>query len=320
MLEFFLFIVGFILLIKGGNLLVEGSIVLAKKWKVSDLTIGLTIVSFGTSLPELVINVFSNTDSCTDIAIGNVLGSNIANMFLILGSTAIIFPLTIRKKSIQTEIPFSILATVLLAFIANNCIGLSTGGIHFITRKEGLFLLGIFSVFMFYVAKMARENILIDPVEKTEETSYQKAHLKIAGGMISLFIGGQLVVTQAIILAKMAGVSTGIMGLTVIALGTSLPEFVTSFIAARKQNSDLVIGNIIGSNIFNITWILGITTLVAPIPFNVHSNIDIIVVLLAHILFLLFTVLQKGKIFNRLSGFLFILFYALYYVILYYRI
>lgn len=320
MLQSFLFIVGFVLLIKGGNLLVEGSIVLAKKWKVSDLTIGLTIVSFGTSLPELVVNVFSNSDHCSDIAVGNVIGSNIANMFLILGSAAIIFPLSVRKKTLQAEVPLSIMATIILAILANNSIGLSESGIYFVTRREGLFLLGFFALFMFYVARMAKENILIDPVEKIEETSYQKAHLKIAGGMLGLFIGGQMVIAQAVEIAKMAGVSTSVMGLTVIALGTSLPEFVTSYIAARKQNSDLVIGNIIGSNIFNLTWILGITALVAPIPFNLHANIDLFIMLLANLLFLLFTIIQKGRIFNRLSGIIFILFYLLYYVILYYRI
>lgn len=255
--------VGFIGVIQGADWLVDGASSLARRFGLSSLFIGLTIVAFGTSAPELIVNITSAIKGTTDLALGNILGSNIANIFLILGVAAIAAPLLVDKKTVFSDIPFSFFTAILLFILA--LVGDSFGRIH------GIVLLGGFIVFLLLTLKNRKA-----PAHETviHEHSLVLTYALIIGGLIALIIGGQLIVSNAITLATLAGISQTIIGLTIVAIGTSLPELATSVVAARRGNAGIAIGNIIGSNIFNVLFILGITAVMHPIAIPAGAYVD----------------------------------------------
>lgn len=272
LLSFVLIIAGFGLLIKGADWMVSGASALAKKFNVSDLVIGLTIVSFGTSAPELVVNSIASLQQHSDIVFGNVLGSNVVNLFLILGISGLIFPITVQSNTVWKEIPISILTLLILYVLSNNFLVQHE---NIISRIEGLILLLCFAGFIFYVytqMKIERQQAEGSPLK-------HMSNIKIWGlilvGLAGLIIGGKLVVENAVKVATTIGVSEKIIGLTIVAIGTSLPELVTSVVAALRKNSDIAFGNIIGSNIFNILLILSVSALIHPVNFNTSFNTEL---------------------------------------------
>ena len=282
-------VLGFILLIKGADWLVSGASSLAKKHNISDLAIGLTIVAFGTSAPELVVNSIASFQDHSDIVFGNVIGSNNFNLFFILGIVGLILPITVQSSTVWKEIPISLFAVVIV-FILSNSFFLQENNI--LSRIDGAVLLILFLLFLFYVYKQM----------KTEKTELEIATLEISNwkiwglitiGLAGLIFGGKLVVNNAIEIATNLGVSEKIIGLTIIAAGTSLPELVTSVVAALKKNSDIAIGNIIGSNIFNLLLILSVSSFIKPITYNLAFNTD--VYMLAGGTLFLFAAMFTGK-------------------------
>jgi len=309
-IEYILFILGFIALIYSAKWLVEGSSSLAKNFNIPDLIIGLTVVAFGTSAPELIINVIAGVTGKPDLAIGNIIGSNIANIMLILGTTAIIMQIPVQKSTILSEIPFSLAAALLFGFLANTHL-LEDKGILGLSQIDGLILIFFFFLFLLYIIYMAKQNQDIDS-EEIGDLPNGKALIYSLIGISGLFLGGNLVVDNASIIAKAWGFSETFIGLTVVGIGTSLPELVTSAIAALKRNADIAVGNVVGSNIFNILWVLGVTSTISPLPFSVLSNIDILVIIFSSTLLILFMIIGRKYTIDRWQGFVFVIFYILY--------
>jgi len=303
---------GFASLIFGANWLVDGASSLAKKYKISDLAIGLTIVAFGTSAPELVVNIIGSMNGYSDIVLGNVVGSNNFNLFIILGISGLILPISVQSSTSWKEIPISLLVAIILLFFLNDFIFSEPS---YLGRLDSLIMLVIFLMFLYYVFRQMKNdsNIKSDFV--------QKSPLKIWGliliGLSGLIIGGQLVVANSVKIANSLGVSEKIIGLTIVAAGTSLPELVTSIVAATKRNSDIAIGNVIGSNIFNILFILSISGLIMPIEYNPKFNLDLYI-LIGGTIFLLTSMLtgQRKRLDRWEAGVLlgFYLFYTIYLV------
>lgn len=265
-----LLIAGLLLLIKGADWLVEGASAVAKKKKVSDLAIGLTIVAFGTSAPELVVTLMASVQDQQDIVFGNIIGSNNFNLFFILGVAGLITPLVVQSSTISKEIPISLIAALLLFILANSFLSDDT----IVSRWDALVLIVLFAGFLYYVYwQLKREP------EKTEVKETGMGALKIwifiIVGLGGLVIGGRLVVNSAVEMATAWGVSEQLIGLTIVAVGTSLPELATTVVAAVKRKTDIAVGNIIGSNIFNIFFILGASALVRPIPYDPVFNTDL---------------------------------------------
>lgn len=320
MLDYLLFIVGFVFLVKGADLLVDGSSSIAKKFKVSDFIVGLTIVSLGTSMPELVVNIMASLSGSSEIAIGNVIGSNIANILLILGISAIICPLPIQKNTVLSEIPFSLTATVLVGFLANAALfNRDSTETHFsLSRLDGAILLGFFALFMAYIFNLSKESRtngdaeISQGDEEIKEIPTGKSILWISIGITGLFIGGKWVVDGAMVFAKELGFSETFVGLTIVAVGTSLPELVTSAVAATKKKTDLAVGNVIGSNIFNLLWILGISASIRPMPFNEITNDDILILIGSSSLIIFFLATGKKNTIDRWEGVIFLICYLVY--------
>lgn len=319
MAVYLLFVVGFFFLIKGADWLVDGSAAIAKNYNVSNLVVGLTIVSMGTSMPELIVNVLASSKDASQIAIGNILGSNIANILLILGVAAFIYPIKIKESTVFSEIPYSIIALLLVAFVANsNLFGSHNNSIN---QIDGIILMAFFGLFVAYIIRLAK-NGSADMIEDIpdEKITAGKSFLMVLLGMIGLFFGGQWVVNGAIAAAEHFGLSEAFIGLTVVAIGTSLPELVTSAVAAYRKNTDIAMANIIGSNIFNLLWVLGISAIIKHMSFDSSLNADILILLGASCL-ILFS-LVTGKVKNQIgkpTGTLFLLLYLTYVVFLIYR-
>lgn len=273
--QLLLLALGLFLLVKGADWLVDGASVLAKKFNVSDLAIGLTIVAFGTSAPELVVNVVAASGNLPDLVFGNVIGSNNFNLFAILGIAGLITPLAVQSSTVWKEIPFSFLAAITILFLANNYFLSSQ---PFVSRYDGIVLLVLFAGFLYYVATQLKNEPKVEEVP-LKDYSTLKIWMLILGGLGFLVGGGKLVVDNAVAMAQSLGVSEKIIGLTIVAAGTSLPELATSVVAALKKNADIAIGNIIGSNIFNIFFILGASVMIRPMPFNDAFNTDIYLLL-----------------------------------------
>jgi cation:H+ antiporter len=315
-LTIILFVVGFVILIKGADLLVDGATSIGKKMNISSLVIGLTIVSFGTSLPELLVNIVASVNDSPEIGVGNILGSNIANILLILGAAAVICPLPINKNTYFIEVPFSLTATLLVGFLANAAIfniETSDGNLEFLSRFEGGILIFFFVLFLgyIYIASKDKQTDLLDEVEFKEMTSFKSAML-ILIGCVGLYFGGQWVVDGAIVMAEEFGMSQRFIGLTVIAIGTSLPELVTSVVAAYKKQTDIAVGNVIGSNIFNLLWVLGVSALIKPIPYDTVSNMDIFMIIASSTALILAVVVGKRPIISRWEGAMFLIAYFWY--------
>ncbi|MBE2246357.1 MAG: calcium/sodium antiporter [Candidatus Competibacteraceae bacterium] len=305
-------IVGIVLTIYGANWLVDGASSLAKKLQISNLVIGLTVVSFGTSMPEFVVSLISAIDGRTDIAVGNVIGSNIFNILLILGLTATVYPIAVQRTTIWKEIPFTLLAAVVLLVMANDIIidGSSTG---LISRIDGMVMVSFLIIFLYYSFETSKHT---QSSESLVVRMYPiwKSVLLITVGIIGLVGGGKLMVDGAVSIAESLGISEAIIGITIVSVGTSVPELATSLVAASKKNSDIAIGNVVGSNIFNIFFILGVSATISPLPFNADLNIDLLVCTFASvILFAFMFVGNKGKI-NRIEGIVMFLLYVLYIV------
>jgi len=293
--------------------LVEGASALAKRFRISDLAIGLTIVAFGTSAPELVVSVVSAWQGNVDISVANVIGSNIFNILAILGVAAIIYPLRVTKSTIWREIPFALLAVLVLGFMVN-AFRLDGGSDHLISRSDAAILLGFFVIFLTYVYGMARHapKDEADGLPSAEHMPIWKTVIWIIGGLAGLVIGGKFTVDGAVTVATWFGVSQTLIGLTIIAAGTSLPELATSVQAARKKKDDIAVGNIVGSNIFNIFLILGVGGLVRPLPINQGLLFDGAVVSAATLLlFASMFIGRRGKI-DRWQGASYLALYIFY--------
>ncbi|MBU1132258.1 calcium/sodium antiporter [Patescibacteria group bacterium] len=308
-MSFILFFIGLVILIKGADLLVDGASSIAKKLKISSLVIGLTVVAFGTSAPELIVNIIASFQGNADIAIGNVLGSNISNILLILGITAIIFPLAVTKGTVWKEIPLSLLAVFVLFFLANDAL-IDKAAFSAISRIDGFILLSFFLIFIIYTIGIARTGENNDVSAK--KLSQRKAILFVIVGLAGLTLGGKWVVDGAVAIATIFGVSQSLIALTIVAVGTSLPELVTSAVAAYKKQADIAVGNIVGSNIFNVFWILGLSSVIKPLPFKVANDMDIFVNILASALLFIFLFIGKKRVLERWQGILFVLLYAAY--------
>jgi cation:H+ antiporter len=271
-LSIILILAGFVLLIKGADWLVSGASALAKKYNVPDLVIGLTIVSFGTSAPELVVNSVASFQQHSDIVYGNILGSNIVNLFLVLGIVGMINPIIVHTNTVWKEIPVSMLAVVVLYFLSN---GILLDHSNVLTRLDGFILLAFFGAFLYYIYLQMKADRNDPESLSIKNLTGWKISLLIVGGLAGLIFGGKLVVDNAIKIATEMGVSEKIIGLTIIAIGTSLPELMTSVVAAVKKNSDIALGNIIGSNIFNIFFILSVSSIINPVQFNPSFNLEL---------------------------------------------
>ncbi|MCS7005857.1 MAG: calcium/sodium antiporter [Cytophagales bacterium] len=311
-LVYILFALGFIFLIKGANFLVSGASSIAKKYGISDIVVGLTIVSFGTSAPELVVNVLASFRGNTDIAIGNVFGSNIANILLILGVSAAIYPLTVQRNTLVAEIPYSIVAITLVGFLANSRFFFFERENPELSRIDGIILLVFFVLFMTYIFWLTKQGKKLTEEEKIQTMPIGKAVFFVIIGIFGLFLGGNWVVDGAVKIAQMLGMSESLIGLTVVAVGTSLPELVTSAVAAYRKNSDIAVGNVVGSNIFNVFWILGVSAVINPLPFNIGNNFDAFVIILSSLLLLVVVLFNKKMLVNRLGGVVFLIAYFSY--------
>jgi cation:H+ antiporter len=308
LLDTLLLIIGFVVLIKSADFFVDGASALAMKLNIPEIVIGLTIVAFGTSAPELFVNVFSALKGETDIALGNVIGSNIMNILLILGVAGIIKPLTCQKNTVWKEIPFSLLAALVLFIISNDF--LIDGESSMVTRSDGIILLLFFVIFLTYTFGIDKASVEENPVLKPLSNFMLMVH--IIAGFTGLGAGGNLVVSSATAIAETAGVSSRIIGLTVVAIGTSLPELVTSAIAAFKGKTELAIGNVVGSNVFNILLVLGLTSVISPVHVTGKVNVELSVLILAS--FLLFLTMFTGgrRTLDRWEAGVFLLLFLLY--------
>lgn len=313
-IDIILIALGLALLVLGASWLVDGASSIADRYGISPLTIGLTVVAFGTSMPELIVNIISSTTGNTELAIGNVVGSNTFNIFLILGVASLIRPIAVQAKTVRIEIPFSLLAAIVLLILANDVI-LNGDSRSILTLSDGLIFLSFFCIFMFYNFLNATNFNSGSDVEIRKRTMLISS-LMVIGGLTLLFFGGKLVVNSAVSVATSLGVSQSLIGLTIVAAGTSLPELATSAIAAYKKNSDIAIGNVVGSNIFNIFFILGVSAVIKPLPFYSTSNIDILVTCLASILLFIISLSGPGRQIDRREGGLFVFIYLAYMVFL----
>jgi cation:H+ antiporter len=300
---------GFGIVILGAHFLVNGACSLAKRLAVSELVIGLTVVAFGTSLPELSVNITASIKGDAGIALGNIFGSNIANIFLILGISSIIYPLAVTKGTVWKEIPLSLLAAIMVGILVNDHL-IDGSDFSVLTRIDGLVLLSFFIIFLFYSAGIAGGVAGIEEQIPMKHYGTMRICILIAIGLCGLIVGSRWIVVGAAGLAEKLGVSQSLIGLTIVAVGTSLPELATSAMAAYKKNPDIAIGNVVGSNIFNIFFILGISSLIRPIPFEAGSNIDIGVVIAASLLLFICMFTGKRRTLDRWEGGVFLGLYA----------
>ena len=298
-----LLVVGFVALILGADWLVEGATSVGIRAKLSPLIIGLTIVAFGTSLPELIINVFSCIRGSSGLAIGNIVGSNIMNILLILGVAALIYPIDVSRISIRRDIPVGFLATAALFLMANDFF---IGDSHTINWIEGLALL-LMAIGYLYLTMVKNESPSGEVEAIQIPMPWWKTIAFLVLGIAGLYLGGELVSNNAQIIAKAWGMSEAMIGLTVVAIATSLPELITSIVAATKKNSGIAIGNVLGSNILNIFVVLGISGLITPLQFDTQMNITLGILFFANLLMLLFVFTGKGRKLSRFEGFLMLL-------------
>jgi cation:H+ antiporter len=290
MLVYVLFVVGFVLLIKGADMLIDGSVSIAQRYNVSSLVIGLTVVAFGTSAPELAVNVMASLRGNNGLVIGNVVGSNIANVLLILGISAMIKTLGVKSNTVWREIPFSLISALVLGYMVNDILFFS-GQADSVSRADGLVLMTGFAIFIFYTFKLSKKETEEEIVEI--QHSVGKSAFLFVLGLIGLVLGGRWIVNGAVEIAQVFGLSESFIGFTIVAIGTSLPELATGVMAVRKGNTDIAIGNVIGSNIFNVFWVLGLSATINPISFNAEDNYSVMVNVIVSVV--LFALLFIGK-------------------------
>ena len=311
MLDTLFLVGGLALILLGANGLTDGAAAVAKRFHISDLVIGLTIVAFGTSAPELVISTMAALGGSADMAIGNVVGSNIFNVLAIIGVTALVMPIKVGEGTLSKEIPLVVLAFMVLAFCANDVL-LDGGSANVISRIDGLVLLGFFLIFLRYTFAIARNGGEEAEGEKIKEMPIWKSVLFIFGGLVGLIYGGQLFVDGASGIASSLGVSESIIGLTIVAGGTSLPELATSVTAALKKNPGIAVGNVIGSNLFNIFFVLGCSSTIAPLSMGGINNMDMLVLVGSAVLFWIVGWFFKKRTITRVEGGLLVVCYVAY--------
>ena len=305
-------LLGFVLLIKGADFLVDGASNIAKRFHIPEIIIGLTIVSIGTSMPELVVSTTSAINGQSDMAMGNVIGSNVCNLLLILGLSAMIKPVKFQRETRLIELPLSLIFTVIFIIFSN------TGCV--IDRFEAAILMVLFIGFIGYTIYMAKKGEEFDKEDNIEEVvedkneekkfSMIKNILSVIIGIVALKIGGDLTVNNCVKIAESFNVSKQIISLTILAIGTSLPELVTSIMAAAKGNSDIAIGNVIGSNIFNMLLIIGTAAIISPIAFSVKYNLDLAILLIAMVVLALFPIIPPKNQMCRMNGLIYFLMYV----------
>ena len=303
LLPLFLLIVGFVALVLGANWLVNGATSIGVKAKLSPLIIGLTIVAFGTSLPEMIVNVFSCIKGSPGLAIGNIIGSNTMNILLILGVSSMIYPIDVSRISIRRDIPAGFIATLAITLMANDFFRGTSGTINWV---EGLVLLAMGAGYLWLTFKKNSEHSEnlenIENSETPQEMPWGKTIFQLILGIIGLYIGGELVSNNAQKLALSWGMSESTVGLTVVATATSLPELITSIVAALKKNSAIAIGNVLGSNILNIFMVLGVSSLIIPLPFDTKMNQQLMILFAANAIMLTTVFTGKGRMISRFEG------------------
>ena len=311
MLDILFLVGGLALILLGANGLTDGAAAVAKRFNISDLVIGLTIVAFGTSAPELVISTMAAMGGSAEMAIGNVVGSNIFNVLMIIGVTAMVMPIQVGQGTLSKEIPLVVLASFALTFMAND-IWLDGGASNVISRIDGLVLLAFFMIFLRYTFAIAHSGGDEAEGEKIKEMPIWKSTLFILGGLAGLIYGGQLFVDGASGIASSLGVSESIIGLTIVAGGTSLPELATSVTAALKKNSGIAVGNVIGSNLFNIFFVLGCSATISPLPMGGINNVDMAILIGSAIFFWVVGWFFKKRTITRVEGALLVVCYVAY--------
>jgi cation:H+ antiporter len=314
MIQILLLITGFFLLIYGASLLVDSASSLAKSLNIPNIVIGLTIVAFGTSAPELIVNVFAAVQNSPGIALGNVAGSNLFNMMVILGVSAVIYPIVVKSSTTWIEIPLALLAAVVMLVVANDVL-LDAGTPSVISRTDGIVLLLFFAIFLAYNIQLARKGDISDEIS-VKQMNKLKSTLLIIAGLALLVAGGRMIVYSAVKIAENLGLSERIIALTIISAGTSLPELATSVTAAFKKNTDIAIGNIVGSNIFNVFLILGTTAVIRPVVITAGANIDLMLNVLVSLMLFLFIFTGKGRRIDRVEGIIFLVMYLGYLIYL----
>lgn len=305
-IQLLLLVVGFCLLMKGADWFVEGASAIADKFGIPQLVIGLTIVAIGTSLPEAAVSISAALKGSAEITIGNVIGSNILNVLIILGLTSVICAIPVQKSTVRYEIPFVIIITAVLALLGlfDNTVG----------RIDGVLLWVLMGVYMVYLLKMTKKGTAPEEEKQDKKLPGWKMLLMVVAGAVMIVLGSDVTVDAATQLATIFGMSERFIGLTIVALGTSLPELVTSVTAAVKGKADIAMGNIVGSNIFNILFVVGITAVITPVPYGSNFLVDSLVAVGAVVLLLLCVL--KGKKLTRPGGLIMLVGYAAYFVYL----
>lgn len=311
-MNYLILLLGFFALLGGAYILVRGAGSLALRLGVSELAVGLTIVAMGTSAPEMIVSLLAANTGSADLALGNVVGSNIANILLILGISSLLRPLDMHSTLRWREIPFTLLAGLVLLIMCNDSY-LAGANQSRLDRGDGLILLIFMAIFLYYIFSLARQKDS-ESVEKVRSVSLPWAVAMVIGGVAGLALGGEWVIQGASALAASLGMSQALIGLTIVALGTSLPELATSALAAWRGNADLAVGNVVGSNIMNIFWILGISATVSPVGFSPVLNADLLAMLVATALLLVFTYTGQKHRIDRPEGLIFLCCYAGYLV------
>jgi cation:H+ antiporter len=310
-LTYILFLVGFALLIKGADLMVDGASSIAHRLGISALAIGLSVVAFGTSLPELIVNILASYGGNKELALGNILGSNIANILLILGITAMIHPLAVSRGTVWKEIPLSLLAVLVLIVMISGPY-LDGSSLAILDRADGFILIAFLIIFLYYIFGISKiegeDKILPEPANHSLSSSV----LMISLGLIGLGFGGKWVVEGAVLFAENLGISQAVIGLTIVAFGTSLPELATSIVAALKKQTDIAVGNIVGSNIFNIFWILGASAIIRPLTFSPELFRDVFMVIFATVLLFIFMFVGRKETLERSQAAGFVALYIIY--------
>lgn len=312
MLNILLLLVGFVALIFGASKLVDAASGLAAKFGIPNIVIGLTIVAFGTSAPEMVVNIIAAVNENTQMVLGNVLGSNIFNILGILGISAIIYPLAVKTNTTWYEIPLNLLAAIVVLVVSAD-IFLIGDGQNIISRSDAILLLLFFTVFLVYTIAVSKSE---KTAEKTEVKQYKTvtAVFFIIIGLAGLIVGGQLIVSSATSIAQQIGLSERVIGLTIVSIGTSLPELATSIVAVKKKNVDIAIGNVVGSNIFNVFFVLGVSAFINPVSIAQNAFLDIVLNIVAGFILFVFVFTGKYRQIDRWEGIVFLMLYIAYLV------
>lgn len=306
-------LIGLALILSGANYLTDGASALARRFSVSPLVIGLTIVAFGTSAPELTVSVVSALHGSAELAIGNVVGSNLFNILMIVGVTSMVAPIVVTKGTLAKEIPLVILSCLVLLICAGD-VWLQTGTANVIDRADGLLMLCFFAIFMGYTFAIARQSE--DEEETVRPLPLWRCLLSIAGGLAALIYGGGLFVDGSCAIARSLGISESVIGLTLVALGTSLPELATSVVAALKKNPEIAIGNVIGSCLFNVFLVLGASAAISPLPMGNIGSFDLLSLLGASLLLFVAGLYYKERTITRPEGAVMVLAYIVYTAVL----